>query len=65
MNDQWDRYMLRYGGYSAATLDEFLERGIATYDEATDTYTVQCTHWGHDPATCSGTFTIGLSPEFA
>jgi len=65
MNDEWDRYMLRYGGYSAQTLAEFEEDGIATYDAEADTYTIQCSHYGHDAADCSGTFTVGLSPEFA
>lgn len=71
MNDQWDRYMLRYGGYSSQTLAEFEDRGIATYDEATDTYTVQCDHWptgaAADCTSCEGrgVFTVGLSPEFA
>lgn len=64
-NDGWDRYMTRYSGYAPATLEGFVENGTATYDEATDTYTVRCDHFGHDPAGCSGTFTVGLSPEFA
>jgi hypothetical protein len=64
-NDQWDRYVLRYGGYRLDTLEDFVDRGIATYDRDSDTYTVRCDHWGHDPASCSGTFTVGLSPEFA
>lgn len=40
MSNEWDQYMLRYGGYSQATLGEFLDEGIATYDAATDTYTI-------------------------
>lgn len=40
MSNEWDRYMLRYGGYSQATLGEFLDEGIATYNEADDSYTI-------------------------
>jgi hypothetical protein len=71
MNSEWDRYMLRYGGYSLQTLEDFMEDGIATYDVATDTYTIQCNSHdpaiigGHDAATCPGFFTVTTSPEFA
>ena len=40
MTDEWDRYMLRYDGYSADTLDGFVEQNIATYDRVADTYTI-------------------------
>ncbi len=65
MSLDWDRYRLRYSGYTPETLDGFVDRGIATYDEATDTYTVTCDHYGHAATDCPGTFTVGLSPEFA
>lgn len=32
MNSEWDRYMLRYDGYSAQTLEGFVAEGKATHD---------------------------------
>lgn len=40
MSIEWDQYMLRYDGYSGSTLEEFVEAGKATYDAATDSYTI-------------------------
>lgn len=40
MTDEWDRYMTRYDGYAADTLWDFVERGIATYDEEADSFTI-------------------------
>jgi hypothetical protein len=64
-NDEWDRYMTRYSGYTPATLESFIENGSATYDADSGTYTVRCDHFGHEADGCAGTFTVGLSPEFA
>jgi hypothetical protein len=36
-----DRWATRYGGYTLDTLAEFEERGIATYDVDTDTWTLR------------------------
>jgi hypothetical protein len=62
LNDQWDRYMLRYSGYAPDTLWDFVERGLASYDEATDTFTVFA---GEQDGHTWEEFTVGLWPEFA
>jgi len=63
--------MCRYGGYSLAMLDELMEGGLATYDEAADTYTITCSGPPHEDycialsTGCPGRFVVGVSPEFA
>lgn len=61
-DDEWDRYMTRYSGYSPATLEGFVERGQASYDPATDTYTVFA---GSQDGWTWNEFTVGVSPEFS
>jgi hypothetical protein len=43
LTSEWDQYMLRYGGYTVHTLEEFVAEGTATYDAATDSYTITST----------------------
>lgn len=57
MSSEWDRYMTRYEGYAPATLDEFVDRGIATYDPEADSYTI--TPGEGEPFTVRNTFGDG------
>lgn len=62
MNSEWDRYMLRYDGYSAQTLEGFVAEGKATHDDDTDSYTVTYTGDDGAPASFTVTNTFG-TPE--
>ena len=61
MNSEWDRYMLRYDGYSAQTLEGFVAEGKATHDDDTDSYTSP-TPATRAPASFTVTNTFG-TPE--